>query len=88
MYYYYYYYRDTGEEVCFLKGYVWLTDGVAGSHALHRLHHAGVGPVAPAGVLVLLVAHGHLDAGQRLAGEHGGHAGEAGGQSAFTGKGG
>ncbi len=60
-----------------VKGYVWLTDVVASSHALHRLHHVCVGPGAPAGVVVPLVAHRHLDAGQHAAGEHRSHAGQS-----------
>lgn len=60
-----------------LKGYVWLTDYVAGPHALHSLHHVSLRPVPPAGVLVPLVAHGHLNVGQHTAGQHRSHAGQA-----------
>lgn len=60
-----------------LKGYVWLTDIVASAHALHSLHHAGVGPVAPAGAVIPLVTHSHLDAGQHAASQHGSHAGQS-----------
>lgn len=50
---------------------------MASAHALHGLHHVGVGPVPPAGVFVLLVAHGHLDAGQHAAGQDRSHAGQS-----------
>lgn len=51
---------------------------MASAHALHSLHHVGLRPVPPAGALVPLVAHGHLDAGQHAAGQHRSHAGQAG----------
>lgn len=59
------------------KGYVGLADVVACAHGLHSLHHVGVGPVPPAGVFVTLIAHGHLNAGQRAAGQDRWHAGQA-----------
>lgn len=59
------------------KGYIWLTAVVAGAHALHCLHHVGVRPVPPAGRVVPLVAHSHLDVGQHAAGQHWSHAGQS-----------
>lgn len=50
---------------------------MASAHALHSLHHVCVRPVPPASVVVPLVAHGHLDAGQHAAGQHRSHAGQS-----------
>lgn len=59
------------------KGYIWLSDVVACAHALHSLHHVCVRPVPPAGIVIPLVAHGHLDARKHAACQHWGHAGQS-----------
>ncbi len=50
-----------------VKGYVRFTGVVTGPHALDRLHHAGVGPAAPAAALVTLVTHRDFQIGQHSA---------------------
>lgn len=64
----------------FSKGYIWFTAVVASTHVLHCLNHAGVWPVPPASVVIPLIAHSHLDAGQDTAGQHRSHAGQSGEQ--------
>lgn len=71
------FFTDINTEQKPWKGYIWLTDVVASTHALHSLHHVCVWPVSPAGVVVSLVTHGYLNARQHTAGQHRSHAGES-----------
>lgn len=59
-----------------MKGYVRFAVVVTGAHALHRLHHAGVGPATPAAAFFALVTHRDLQIGQHSAGQERSHAGQ------------
>lgn len=64
------------ENFVSVKGYIRFAGVVAGPHALDRLHHAGVGPAAPAAGLVTFVTHCDFQTRQHSARQERSHAGQ------------